>query len=472
MKKALIGTLACWLIMGFVATDTLVAQDPMAEFEAKMEETDFTDADAVFDLAKWAIANKKSSKVRKEGRRLMKEVLDLDEDHEGAREALGYRRLGDKWLTKKQYQKEIKKVRSKEMKEKGYVAFKGGWIKAKDKRKYNSRWKKNDEDIWVSFEDQQRAKGLVNYKGTWLGLNAEDRKRMEHHREMTGDDILVASSQHFRLHMGIKPSEVKRYQELAEKVYDWYCEEFKLPQPPEAMLWPGQSDIWHFETQQEFHDWITTYSEVYNFSDEDKKRMREQPGGRYDPGRRLICVIEKRAADIENGMVHGIGQQMQVWHTRGMGGAAAWLNEAFGHLAEQEHSQIGFGNTNCSTRSRYADGGGVADKEYNTKDGKHTCKSIVKAGDELPILELSKLNLNALNGENLSQGFGIVEWLYQTNREGLIKMLNAIRTVPAAGGRPDGPTAIEHGITKGLGMSIQDFEKAWRSWVKKKYKTS
>ncbi|MCB1282384.1 MAG: hypothetical protein KDB18_12760, partial [Salinibacterium sp.] len=373
---ALLGLTFC-----FLTPTTAFAQDAEAELATKLEATDFTDPDAVFELAQWAMACKTSHKVRTEGRKFMQEVLSIDEDHERAREVLGYKKLGDKWLTEKDYKKERQKIQKVEMKEKGYVPFKGGWIKAAQKRDWNNRWEKDDDDVWISFEEVQAKKGLSLYQGAWLRLGEAERKRMEHHRKMTGSDILVAGTPHFLLHMGIKAEEVQRYTEKVEEVFNWYVKSFDVPQPAEGSLWgASQVHIWHFETEQEFQDWITTYSEDYQFDDDDKKQFRERPGGYLIPHKRLICVVRKRAEEIENPMIHHIGSMLLYWHLQGR--ATSWMSEAVGHLVDHTMSTEEYGYTNCSTNSRYAGGGGIAQKEFNTKDGKPRMRSILKAGDE------------------------------------------------------------------------------------------
>ncbi len=474
MRKVFILLPLAFLAGALLFPSTLRAQTPEQELEKKLEAIDITDPDALFQVADWAMKNKKSSRVRKEGRKLMKEILELDADHEDARKALGFVQFEDRWVTKKQYKKLTKEARKKEMKEKGYVPFKGGWIKKTQKRKWNRRWKKDDDDIWRSFEEIQKAKGLVLYKGAWLKIGKKDRERMDFHRKMTGEDILVVSTPHFRLHMGIKPKMVEQYMEKVEEVYDWYVENFEVPQPPEASLWPGQVDIWHFETVQEFQDWVTTYSEEYKFDDDDKKDFREHPAGYLITPKKLITIVAKRAEDIENPMIHQTSSMLLWWHTRSRGPAAAWMSEAFGHLAEDLLSTDKVSRVNCSTNSRYANAGDVVKKEFNTKDGRPTCRSIIKAGDELSLLELSKLPLNSLNGENLAQGFSVIDWLYQEHRDKLANMLKIMTQwmppAPNSTTETAGQQIVRLAVEKGFGTSLEEFEKQWRAWVLKKYR--
>jgi hypothetical protein len=174
---------------------------------------------------------------------------------------------------------------------------------------------------------------------------------MEHHKQMTGDSILIVGTEHFLLHMGIKAALVQKYMEQAEAVYDWYAESFKLGTPP-------------VETEQNFQDWVTTYSPEYQFDDDDKKQFRERPSGYLLSSKRIITVVAQKAEDIENPMVHQIGTMLHDWHSRGR--SFAWMREAYGHLAEHLMTGEKYGRTNCTTNSRYGGQGDIATKEFNT----------------------------------------------------------------------------------------------------------
>ncbi|GDY12674.1 hypothetical protein LBMAG53_15520 [Planctomycetota bacterium] len=64
--------------------------------EDQIKKTDFASADSVFELAGWCQSNQLSNKARN----YYQEVIKLDKDHEGARTALGYVRVGERWVPK------------------------------------------------------------------------------------------------------------------------------------------------------------------------------------------------------------------------------------------------------------------------------------------------------------------------------------------------------------------------------------
>ncbi len=454
--------LSAMLAVFLLAGGTAFAQTPQAELEKKIEACDFTDPEAIFDVASWAMSAK-DSKVRKAGRKMMKEVLELDEDHEGARAKLGFVKVGEKWFTRSKAKKARKALVKDKMLAQGFTWYKNGWIKKTLKRKWNNKWEKDGEDIWHSYEDVMRSKGYTLYKGSWLQMGEQDRARMEKHRKETGEDILISTSKHFVFHTSIPIKFFTKYVKLAEEVYDWYMETFDIPEARRAQFFGGRAHVWTFETTQQFQDWITVYSEYYQFTDEEKKGFRDRPAGHLIPNKRFMSVIAEQPENVENVLLHELGVMLQAYNLRGKD--PAWMSEGFGHLVEEMFSGIKFGRVNMSTKAKYAGGGGIAGKEYNTKDGRPQTKGLVKAGDDVPVDELSKKPLNALDKDNLAQGFSITEWLFNHNREQYLKLLNAMK-----GAKSRGLEAVRAGITNGFGTSVADFERTWRKYVKAKYK--
>lgn len=76
------------------------------------------DAEAVYELALWC----ESRGAHTLARRLLREVLARDSDHESAREALGYRRLDERWVTEDEWH-ELR----------GEVHFRGEWMSREER---------------------------------------------------------------------------------------------------------------------------------------------------------------------------------------------------------------------------------------------------------------------------------------------------------------------------------------------------
>ncbi len=73
---------------------------PMAHGEERLEDrvsaTDMTDAPAIFALATWC----KEHRLPTKAQQYYNQTIKVDKDHEGARAALGFVRVGDRWVNK------------------------------------------------------------------------------------------------------------------------------------------------------------------------------------------------------------------------------------------------------------------------------------------------------------------------------------------------------------------------------------
>jgi len=86
----------------------------LSEFDAKIAELKSDDLEGRYKLALWA----RHKGLDHRARMTFEEILVRDPDHAGAREALGYRKVGARWLT----EDEVKD-------EQGLVYFRGEWVK-------------------------------------------------------------------------------------------------------------------------------------------------------------------------------------------------------------------------------------------------------------------------------------------------------------------------------------------------------
>ncbi len=154
-----------------------VAQDAKAELEKKLAAIDKKDANALFAVALWAEQNN----LKTDSKRLLRDVIKINTDHAEARALLGYEKFGDKWLTKREIDREKAKAEEAEKLAQGLKKWKNEWVPAAD-------WEKLDkgqvavevdgEKKWVTPEQKERIeKGMTLFNGIWV--TKED---MEHMR--------------------------------------------------------------------------------------------------------------------------------------------------------------------------------------------------------------------------------------------------------------------------------------------------
>jgi hypothetical protein len=180
-----------WLVAGLVGVAAFgagvagearaaapVVQDAKAELEKKLAAIDRKDANAVFGIALWAEQNN----LKTDSKRLLREVIKINPDHAEARALLGYEKFGDKWLTKREIEREKAKAEEAEMAAKGLKKWKDQWVPADDYAKLEKglvKYEADGEAKWVTPEQKERLeKGMELYEGTWV-----TKEEIEHRRK-------------------------------------------------------------------------------------------------------------------------------------------------------------------------------------------------------------------------------------------------------------------------------------------------
>lgn len=128
----------------------------MDEYDARLAELPDDDADAIFEFGKWLDENQWASHAR----RAYEEVLELDADHRAARRALGYRLYEGEWVSPDELNRQ-----------KGLVQFEGRWYTKHDIAQIQKRLKDN-EDFRRTYERRKRANDKLNtlvsrFKSLW-----------------------------------------------------------------------------------------------------------------------------------------------------------------------------------------------------------------------------------------------------------------------------------------------------------------
>ncbi len=108
--------------------------DPLKEFEQKRRAA--TDVRAYYELALWARDKGLGTKAGD----LLRRVILLEPDHEGARKALGYERVEGKWLQGDEL-----------MVAKGFVRHEGRWLRRETAERFR------EHDLVLRVEEERRA---------------------------------------------------------------------------------------------------------------------------------------------------------------------------------------------------------------------------------------------------------------------------------------------------------------------------
>ncbi len=144
-----------------------VAQDPdrKAEFERRFQDAG-QDVDKLWDLYNWCDAYG----LTKEARKTARAVLDLDENHRKANEALGHIEYDGKWFkSEKQLEKYKKDEEERIAKEQGLVRWKDEWVPADDLPYLEKGLRRTKEGRWVTAEEYERIEeGWIQQDLVWV----------------------------------------------------------------------------------------------------------------------------------------------------------------------------------------------------------------------------------------------------------------------------------------------------------------
>jgi hypothetical protein len=149
---------------------TIVPQDAKEEFEKR-----FLEAEG--DVAKlWLVHTYCATyKLKREDRKVLRAILELDPDHKEAREASGHFFYDDQWFkTEKKYKAHKAKKEEAAAKANGLVKYKGGWVHPDDVAMLEAGMARDKDGNWVSAEELEFInKGFIRHDLMWISPEEE-----------------------------------------------------------------------------------------------------------------------------------------------------------------------------------------------------------------------------------------------------------------------------------------------------------
>lgn len=438
-----------------IASQEETTRTGIPELDKKLADIDRSNPDALADVADWA----KGQKMRA-WQILAREVLKNDPQNEKANGLLGHTKVGDRWYKSKSEADAAKKTALEaEMKAKGFIKLSGGWISKEDKPLYDKdrgAFELDENGVYRDKATVMKERGLTLVKGKWVrGAAPADQAEMEEFKKALGEDVLILQFDHFRLcMMNTDAKKIEEYGQLCEKTYAWVLKE--MGKPADFDLWQHRkATFWVIKDKKTRDAWLKAWRPKFGFDQSTFDFFMQ--GSDFYANLVGVFVMENND-DVRNGFIHGIGHFTIRALSHGLQGTPPWLVEAWGHYLEG--SLLGNGHVACSTKSNYGGAGGVVDKgKFNTKDAKDRCRGILREGNAEPMVNLSKLDLNSLNGDHLAKGWSVVEWLMSTRKAQFIDWLEGMN-------RATQEEALAAAIP---GFSFQKLDEEWEAYVKAKY---
>jgi len=134
----------------FLRADEVAKVEPargfMDEYEERLGRLAPDDAEAIYEFGRWLELNDWATRAR----RAYEEVVALDPDHRGARRALGFKLFEGQWLSPEELNRR-----------KGLVEYEGGWYTEHDLAQLKQEIERN-EQLRNAMEDRRRSRDKVN----------------------------------------------------------------------------------------------------------------------------------------------------------------------------------------------------------------------------------------------------------------------------------------------------------------------
>lgn len=278
-------------------------RDVWAEYAERRRKVEKGDADGLFKLYEWCVANG----MKGEAPRVLEEVLVADPDHAGARKVKGEVRIRGKWFTPE----EAKKAGFKE---------------------HDGEWLTNDEFM--------KATGHVKLGDKWITEREHDRlytkAKME---ELLQMELVVENSEHFGVRSRFPRAHAKELLQLCEKAYDAFMK--LIPYPKASLKKWRRIEIYAFAEHEEYQAFFDSFVWPKHYMTKEDLYLHYRDAGNcnlYYP--RPMIVLRRSAAlpkfkDQAALAVHNVGHVM-VHRFRRDVYPPDWLEEAMGHWCEEQ----------------------------------------------------------------------------------------------------------------------------------------
>lgn len=160
----------------------LTVQDRQAEFERRFAEAR-DDVDALWRLHGWT----QTYGLEREGREVLRRVVELQPDDRRARELLGHIRVDGRWFeSQRKADRYLEEKAEREAKAKGWVRYGDRWVDPAEVPYLERGLVRADDGRWVTPEElEMLAGGWVRQDLTWVA--PDERQQMEQGLWKIGD---------------------------------------------------------------------------------------------------------------------------------------------------------------------------------------------------------------------------------------------------------------------------------------------
>jgi hypothetical protein len=437
---------------------------PVQIYRARLRTIAADDPDALFELAVFCRENR----LKKQEKELYAKILELNDQHDGACEAVGRVKWDGRWITPEERDRLAAEGEDAAKRAEGLVKYKGEWVTPEEKENREKGLVKY-QGKWMTPDDVQIAKGFVKLNGKWV--RKEDlarRKALDFYKEIYQKDIAIALTDHVAVAGTYSEGELTQIAQAAEQAYQQFCSIMGIKEK-NSLLRGSEEDrdrrrlhIVYSKRALEYQRLIKAMKKRYpqDISDSRAAMMSKQKGFYFVYPSCIVAGYQmpNTFEQVRASVIHKTSHVLLMRYRYRAGFFPWWLIEGLGTY--QEISALGSCDTYCISEGGYAVNEGTpAQKWAGMSRWKAIVKQQVVALSDRSFRALAKSTLNELDFKDLAKCWSFCEWAINNHREKFVGLINGMKS----------GKKWDKAFEKGFGKSWEHVEKEWRDYVRSSY---
>jgi hypothetical protein len=403
-----------------------VKKTPSQELAERESKLAADHADGWFALALFAAENK----LKKDEKRLLQRVLQIDAQHAGANQALGRVQYRGRWMTPVERDRAAKADREAQMREQGLVQHEGRWVTPQEKEQLEKGLVLVDGE-WLSEEQARAKEGLIRRGDGWIrAAQGHVLDLIEQFRTETGISLFEGSSRA----VTVGTMESADYSQVladdCQRAIEWCAEQF---QQPADLTWLGDRHV--FCVVVDNREQFSSFAQFFQSTEKKASRRWADSVARrdgfywFDPVgtaavRRGRRILEHTSAHS----VHMLGHVLLNRYAYNFRFLPAWLDEGFAVLLEREI--LGINVSSCIT-----DPGGYATaglREEKLQPGAAWLEDMIRRiqhQEDPPLQEILQRDITQLTADDVVKSMTVLIYLLEDRPDDFRAFFQKLREV-------------------------------------------
>lgn len=416
------------------------------------------DVKARWDLYRWA----KKQGFEKELVWILEAIVDLEPGDKRARRLLGHEKVDGKWMTPGEKKAHLEAQFAAEQRAKGLVPYKGEWV-TPEERDAREKGLLQDGGDWVTEEEYHRRRGEKLVNGKWIKVGYEEGKAFAARAARESRvNLRYHWSPHFDALSEVNPAVTKRILEASEKAFAVM----------RSTLKPTQDE--YPETVEEriklvlnvkvpgyvrFAKWLDQAFKVDELVPGWARAVQRQHSWWWVQDHRLVGCYQFPNTDktFVSNVVHSAGLVLLTRYKANYTDPSVWLREGFSYYLEME----AHGYSQSFTLGR---GGGTGAAAAGTKGAvwidsekwRGELAKLVAAGQDPPLRRIARMSMDQFRYVELVKSWSVVEFLVRWDRDKFKQFVDVSK---------DRSQNEEEGLQQAYKTGYRGVDQKWREYV-------